>query len=43
MGWIKNLIKKKIINLAYSFLEEDAKNIDRALQRKSLESTVNFK
>jgi hypothetical protein len=42
MEWFKKLIKKKVINLAYRILDEDAKNIDRALQRKALESTINF-
>jgi len=42
MEWLKKLIKKKISGLAYHILEEDAKNIDRALQKKALESTVNF-
>jgi len=42
MEWFKKLIKKKVINLAYRILDEDARNIDRALQRKALESTINF-
>jgi len=35
-------MKKYMIKLANHILDEDAKNIDRALQRKALESTVNF-
>jgi len=31
-----------MIKLANHILDEDAKNIDRALQRKALESTVSF-
>jgi len=38
----KKLVKKYMIKLANHILDEDAKNIDRALQRKALESTVNF-
>jgi len=40
--WFRKLIKKYMIRLANHILDEDAKNIDRALQRKVLESTVNF-
>ncbi len=39
---LKSLIKRKIVNLFNHILEEDARNIDRALQKKALESTVNF-
>lgn len=42
MKWFKKLMKKYMIKLANHILDEDAKNIDRALQRKALESTVNF-
>jgi high-affinity Fe2+/Pb2+ permease len=40
--WFKKLVKKYMIKLANHILDEDAKNIDRAFQRKALESTVNF-
>ena len=42
MEWFKSLVKKKLYNLLNNILEEDARNIDRALQRKALESTVDF-
>jgi hypothetical protein len=39
---IKNMIKEKIYRMCNNILDLDAKDIERALQRKALESTVNF-
>jgi predicted O-methyltransferase YrrM len=39
---IKKILKKKVYQIFNNILDLDAKNIDRALQRKALESTVNF-